>query len=138
MKYMLDTNICIYAIKHKPESVIRAFLSHDPDELCISSITYAELMHGVEKSQAVEKNRLAMSLFLSPLTILEFGALAAEEYGRVRADLEKKGTPIGPMDMLIAGHAKAENLILVTNNTREFDRVEGLEVEDWTLNEIKR
>jgi tRNA(fMet)-specific endonuclease VapC len=134
MKYMLDTNICIYAIKHKPETVIRNFMLHDPDEMCISSITYAELMHGVEKSQAVEKNRMAISLFLSPLTILDFDADAAEEYGKVRADLEQKGTPIGPMDMLIAGHAKSKGLIVVTNNTREFIRVGGLRLEDWTQN----
>lgn len=131
MKYMLDTNICIYAIKNKPEIVIKKFLEHVPDEMCISAITYAELMHGVEKSQAVEKNRLAMSLFLSPITVLEFDSYAAEEYGRIREELEKKGTSIGPMDMLIAGHAKSEGLTLVTNNVREFERVEGLIVEDW-------
>ncbi|WP_310602443.1 type II toxin-antitoxin system tRNA(fMet)-specific endonuclease VapC [Anaerosporobacter sp.] len=131
MKYMLDTNICIYAIKHKPETVIKKFLEHSPDEMCISAITYAELMHGVEKSQAREKNRLAMTLFLSSIMILEFDCYAAEEYGKIRANLERKGTPIGPMDMQIAGHAKAEGLILVTNNTREFIRVEGLVVEDW-------
>lgn len=130
---MLDTNICIYAIKHKPEIVIKRFLAHNPDEMCISAITYGELMHGVEKSQSTEKNRIALALFLSPITILEFGAEAAEEYGRIRADLEKKGTPIGSMDLLIAAHAKAEQLIIVTNNTREFKRVEGLPVEDWTL-----
>lgn len=129
---MLDTNICIYAIKHKPDAVIEKFLSHDPEEMCISAITYAELMHGVEKSMAVERNRIAMSLFLSPITILDFDEKAAEEYGRIRAELEKKGTPIGPMDTLIAGHAKAEGLILVTNNTREFNRVADLMVEDWT------
>lgn len=133
MKYMLDTNICIYAIKRRPEAVIRKFLEHDPDELCISAITYAELMHGVEKSQAREKNWIALTLFLSPITVLAFNGIAAEEYGRVRAELEKKGAPIGPMDMLIAGHARAEGLILVTNNTREFERVEGLTVEDWAL-----
>ena len=133
MKYMLDTNICIYAIKHKPETVIKRFLAHNPDEMCISAITYGELMHGVEKSQSTEKNRIALALFLSPITILEFGAEAAEEYGRIGADLEKKGTPIGSMDLLIAAHAKAEQLIIVTNNTREFKRVEGLPVEDWTL-----
>ena len=133
MKYMLDTNICIYAIKHKPPSVIKNFMSHDPDDLCISSITYAELMHGVEKSQAVDKNRIAMALFLSPITILDFDSYAAEEYGKIRADLERKGTPIGPMDMLIAGHAKSEGLIVVTNNTREFSRVVGLSLEDWTI-----
>lgn len=132
MKYMLDTNICIYVIKQKPASVIERFLKHDPDELCISAITYAEFMHGVKKSLAVERNRAALSLFLSPVTILDFGSRASQEYGKIRADLEKKGTPIGPMDMLIAGHAKSEGLILVTNNTGEFSRVEGLQVEDWT------
>ena len=132
MKYMLDTNICIYAIKHKPPEVIQNFLMHDPEELCISSITYGELMHGVEKSQAVERNRVAITMFLSSIAILPFECKAAEEYGKVRADLERKGTPIGPMDLLIAGHARAEGLILVTNNTREFFRVEDLEVEDWT------
>ena len=132
MKYMLDTNICIYAIKHKPDTVIRKFLSHGPEELCISAITYAELRHGVEKSMAVERNRIAMSLFLSPITILQFDEQAAEEYGRIKAELEKKGTPIGPMDTLIASHAKSRGLIIVTNNTREFNRVVGLTVEDWT------
>ncbi len=132
MKYMLDTNICIYAIKYKPDTVIKKFLSHDPEELCISTITYAELMHGVEKSIAVERNRIAMSLFLSPITILQFDEHAAEEYGRIKAELEKKGTPIGSMDTLIAGHAKSRGLILVTNNIREFNRVVGLTVEDWT------
>ncbi|MCI7538078.1 type II toxin-antitoxin system tRNA(fMet)-specific endonuclease VapC [Fusicatenibacter saccharivorans] len=133
MRYMLDTNICIYVIKNKPETVIKRFLERDPDELCISSVTYAELMYGVEKSQRVDKNRLAMMLFLSPITILDFNARAAEEAGKIRAELEKKGTPIGPLDVLIAGHAKAEELTLVTNNTREFVRVENLELEDWTI-----
>ena len=133
MKYMLDTNICIYAIKHKPEAVIQRFLRHDPEEMCISAVTYAELMHGVEKSQDAERNRVAITLFLSPLSVLEFDSYAAEEYGKVRANLERKGTPIGPMDTLIAAHAKAEDLILVTNNTREFNRVEGLTVENWTI-----
>ena len=132
MKYMLDTNICIYTIKHKPPEVIKAFLCHEPDDMCISSITYGELMHGVEKSQAVERNRAAITLFLSAISILPFDSDAAEKYGAVRADLERKGTPIGPMDMLIAGHARSRGLILVMNNTREFFRVNELEVEDWT------
>ena len=132
MKYMLDTNICIYAIKNKTETVIKNLLSHVPEEMCVSVVTYAELMYGVEKSMAVERNRIALSLFLSPLTILEFQASAAEEYGKVRAELESQGTPIGPMDLLIVGHARSEGLILVTNNTREFCRVERLVVEDWT------
>lgn len=132
MKYMLDTNICIYTIKHTSELLLNKFINHNPDDICISSITYAELMHGVYKSQAKEKNELAVSLFLSPITILDFDAVAAREYGIIRAELEKKGTPIGPMDMLIAGHAKSENLVLVTNNKREFERVEDLIIEDWT------
>lgn len=132
MRYMLDTNICIYTIKNKSPKVIQNFLKHDPNDMCISATTYAELMHGVEKSMAKERNRIAITMFLSPISILEFDTCAAEEYGRIRADLEKKGTPIGPMDMLIAAHAKAEDLVLVTNNTREFERVEDLEVEDWT------
>lgn len=133
MRYMLDTNICIYAIKHKPPEVIRNFLKHNPDDMCISSITYAELMHGVEKSQASERNRVAITLFLSSITILPFDNYAAEEYGKVRAELERMGTPIGPMDMLIAAHARSAGLIIVTNNTREFYRVRDLDVEDWTI-----
>ena len=132
MKYMMDTNICIYAIKNKPESVIRKILSQNPEDLCISVVTYAELMHGVEKSKAVEKNRIAMSLFLSAITVLDFDGEAAEAYGQIRAELERKGTPIDPMDLLIAGHARSQGLILVTNNTREFARVTGLRIEDWT------
>lgn len=132
MKYMMDTNICIYAIKNKSESVIRKILSQNPEDLCISVVTYAELMHGVEKSQAVEKNHIAMSLFLSAITVLDFDGEAAEAYGQIRAELERKGTPIDPMDLLIAGHARSQGLILVTNNTREFARVTGLRIEDWT------
>ena len=132
MKYMMDTNICIYAIKNKSESVIRKILSQNPEDLCISVVTYAELMHGVEKSQAVEKNRIAMSLFLSAITVLDFDGEAAEAYGQIRAELERKGTPIDPMDLLIAGQARSQGLILVTNNTREFARVTGLRIEDWT------
>lgn len=132
MKYMMDTNICIYAIKNKQESVIGKILSQIPEDLCISVVTYAELMHGVEKSQAVEKNRIAISLFLSAITVLDFDGGAAEAYGQIRAELEKKGTPIGPLDLLIAGHARSQGLILVTNNTRGFARVTGLQIEDWT------
>ena len=131
MKYMLDTNICIYIIKHQPENVIRKFMEHNQDDICISAITYAELAYGVEKSQAREKNRIALMVLLSEIQILPFDDLAAQIYGEVKADLQKKGTPIGPMDTLIAAHAKALNLTLVTNNTKEFARVEGLELEDW-------
>lgn len=132
MRYMLDTNICIYAIKHKPEQVLLRLQEHDPAEICISSVTYAELMHGVQKSQAVDKNRLALALLLANIDILNFDAAAAESYGEIRAELEKQGTPIGPLDMMIAGHAKSLNHIVVTNNIKEFSRIKGLKLENWT------
>lgn len=132
MRYMLDTNICIYAIKHKPEQVLLRLQEHDPAEICISSVTYAELMHGVQKSQAVDKNRLALALLLANIDILNFDAAAAESYGEIRAELEKQGTPIGPLDMMIAGHARSLNHIVVTNNIKEFSRIKGLKLENWT------
>lgn len=132
MKYMLDTNICIHVIKNKPETAIRNFLTHQPDDLCISAITLAELLHGVEKSKFRDRNRLAVSMFLSGIAVLDFDSIAAQAYGELRADLEQNGTPIGPMNMLIAGHAKSRGLILVTNNTGEFTRVKGLQLEDWS------
>ena len=131
MRYMLDTNICIYAIKNKPEKVLKTLKEKMNDGICISAITLAELAHGVEKSAARDKNRAALLRFLSILNVLPFDDLAAAEYGEVCADLQRKGTPIGTMDMLIAAHAKTEGLILVTNNTREFERVEGLTLENW-------
>ena len=105
---------------------------HDPSEICISSVTYAELVHGVEKSKAIEKNRVALALLLANIEIMNFDSLAAESYGIVRADLEKAGTPIGPLDMMIAGHAKSLDYTIVTNNTKEFERVKGLKLENWT------
>ena len=131
MKYMLDTNICIFLIKRRPESVILKFMEQEPGDIAISSITYAELAHGVEKSAARERNRIALTMFLSEIPVIPFDDLAAQEYGIIKADLQKKGTPIGPMDTLIAAHAKSLDLILVTNNTREFARVNGLSLEDW-------
>lgn len=131
MRYMLDTNICIYSIKHKPEQVFHRLREHDPSEICISSVTYAELVHGVEKSQAVDKNRLALTLLLSNIEILDFDANAAEAYGKIRADLEKSGTPIGPLDMMIAGHARSLGYTAVTNNTKEFSRIKELKLENW-------
>ena len=131
MRYMLDTNICIYLIKHKQLQVFEKLQEHNPDEICISAVTYAELVHGVEKSKAVERNRLALTILLSNIEILDFDMKAAEEYGRIRADLEKKGTPIGPLDMMIAGHAKSFGYTVVTNNVGEFKRVEGLQYENW-------
>lgn len=131
MKYMLDTNICIFVIKNKPESVLQKFMQHKPNDICISSITYAELLHGVEKSKAKEKNRIALTMFLSEIQIVSFDVLAAQSYGMIKADLQKKGLPIGPMDTLIAAHAQSLGLTLVTNNIREFSRVENLALEDW-------
>lgn len=133
MRYMLDTNICIYAIKHKPEQVFICLQEHEPSEVCISSVTYAELVHGVEKSNAKEKNRVALALLLANIEIMDFDSMAAESYGRIRADLENAGTPIGPLDMLIAGHAKSLGYTLVTNNTREFERVKELKIENWAV-----
>lgn len=130
MRYMLDTNICIYIIKHKPESVYRRLMKIRPEDVCISSITYSELSYGVEKSEQKDRNRLALTLMLSNIEILEFDTAAAEEYGNIRARLEKTGTPIGSLDMLIAAHAKASGCTLVTNNLKEFSRVEGLKAEN--------
>ena len=131
MRYMLDTNICIYVIKHKPESVFRKLKKIKPEDVCISSITYAELAYGVEKSSQPERNRLALSMMLSSIEIVAFDDSAADEYGEIRAGLERKGTPIGSLDMLIAAHARSLGCTLVTNNTKEFCRVEGLEVVNW-------
>lgn len=131
MRYMLDTNICIYVIKHKPESVFRKLKKIKPEDVCISSITYAELAYGVEKSAQPERNRLALSMMLSSIEIDAFDDAAADEYGEIRAGLERKGTPIGSLDMLIAAHARSLGCTLVTNNTKEFCRVEGLEVVNW-------
>ena len=131
MRYMLDTNICIYAIKHKPEKVFQKLQEVEPEDVCVSSVTYAELVHGVEKSVAVEKNRLALSMLLANIEILDFDVDSADCYGKIRADLEKKGTPIGPLDMMIAGHAQSIGYTVVTNNVKEFSRVSNLKIENW-------
>lgn len=131
MTYMLDTNICIYAMKNKPEKVLQRLKAEINSGICISSITLAELEHGVKRSSDPVKNEQALLRFLVPLSILPFGSAAASEYGEIKAYLQSKGTPIGPMDMLIAGHARAEDVILVTNNVREFERVPELEIENW-------
>lgn len=133
MTYMLDTNICIYVTKNKPEKVLRRFREELDRGLCISSITLAELEFGMKHSSNPAKNEQALLRFLAPLSILPFGAAAASEYGALRPYLQNKGTPIGPLDMLIAGHALAEGLTLVTNNVREFERVPDLQLENWAL-----
>lgn len=130
MKYMLDTNICIFIIK-KNENVLSLLKKIDFKEICISSITLSELEYGVAKSMHSEKNQKALDAFVYNFSILPFDSNAAHEYGKIRANLEKIGSPIGGMDMLIAAHAKSQKLILVTNNTKEFIRVNGLNIEDW-------
>lgn len=131
MRYMLDTNICIYLIKKKPESVLKNLNLHMDEGIAISVITLAELKHGVESSQYPEKNAIALNQFLSIVDILLFDDDAAAEYGKICATLRRQGTPIGVMDMLIAAHAKAKGLILVSNNVKEFARIEGLELKNW-------
>ncbi|MDE7316060.1 MAG: type II toxin-antitoxin system VapC family toxin, partial [Mucispirillum sp.] len=119
MKYMLDTNICIFIIK-KDENVLSQLKNIDFKKICISSITLSELEYGVAKSMLYEKNKKALEDFVYNFSILPFDNDAAQEYGKIRADLEKIGNPIGSMDMLIAAHAKSQKLILVTNNIKEF------------------
>lgn len=132
MRYMLDTNICIYTIKHKPEKVFQRLQEIDPEDICVSSVTYAELVHGVEKSAAVEKNRVALLMLLANIEILNFDVDAADCYGKIKADLDKKGMPIDTLDMMIAGHAMSMGYAVVTNNVKEFSRVKGLILENWT------
>lgn len=131
MTYMLDTNICIYVMKKKSENVLRRFREELDGGICISSITLAELEYGMKHSSDPVKNEQALLRFLAPLSVLPFGAAAASEYGEVRAYLQSRGTPIGPLDMLIAAHARAEGMTLVTNNMREFERVPELDLENW-------
>ena len=131
MTYMLDTNICIYIIKKKPENVLLRFHERLDNGICISSITLAELEYGVQHSTDPLKNERALLRFLVPLDIVAFDAAAASEYGRIRALLQSRGMPIGPLDMLITAHARSEGLILVTNNIREFVRVPDLKLENW-------
>ena len=130
LKYMLDTNIAIYVIKRRPIELLQIFNQHT-NQLCVSSITLAELLHGVEKSSLVEQNLKNVENFISRLEVLDYGNKAASHYGDIRADLERKGTPIGVNDLHISGHARSEGLIIVTNNSREFERVQGLRVENW-------
>ncbi len=131
MEYLLDTNICIYIIKKKPAEVFEKFKNLTIGDVGISSITLAELQYGIEKSSNSEKNREALEKFLTPIEIIDYGYEATVEYGKIRAELEKKGITIGPLDMLIASHAKSLDVIPVTNNVREFERIAGLRIENW-------
>ncbi|HCE38686.1 type II toxin-antitoxin system tRNA(fMet)-specific endonuclease VapC [Alloalcanivorax profundimaris] len=130
LRYLLDTNIVIYVIKRRPMEVLEVF-NRRAGEMAISTITEAELVHGAEKSQHREHNLRQVEDFTSRLEVLDYGRKAAAHYGDIRADLERKGTPIGVNDLHLAAHARGEGLILVTNNMREFERVAGLRVENW-------
>ena len=133
MKFMLDTNICIYLIKQNPAKVIKHFKSHAIGDIGISSKTLAELRYGVSKSRHVEKNQQALDEFVHSLEIVDFDEKAAREYGAVRAELERAGKPIGSMDMLIGAHAHALGATLVTNNTKEFKQIKNLKIADWSV-----
>jgi tRNA(fMet)-specific endonuclease VapC len=130
LKFMLDTNIVNYVIKRRPIEVLATFSKH-VRQMCISSITMAELLHGVERSTQPEHNLRQVEDFVSRLDILEYTSKAAAHYGNIRASLEKQGKSIGVNDLHIAGHARSEGLILVTNNIKEFERVEALRFENW-------
>jgi tRNA(fMet)-specific endonuclease VapC len=130
LKYMLDTNMVIYVIKQRPFEVLEHFNRH-AGHLCISSITFAELMHGVEKSAKPEHNLRQVEHFVSRLDILDYGSKAAAHYGNISADLERKGKPIGVNDLHVAGHARSEGLTLVTNNIQDYERVGALRLDNW-------
>lgn len=130
LRYMLDTNTCIYVINDRPEELRRTF-NDNSGALSISSITLTELLYGAEKSARTEQNLSVVENFVARLTVLPFADKAAAHTAQIRADLERKGTPIGSYDLMIAGHARSEGLVLVSANRREFDRVAGLRVESW-------
>lgn len=132
IEYLLDTNICIYLIKKKSIVLINRLQQAEPTSVGLSTIVLSELEYGVEKSQRVAQNRIALAQFVASLEIVGYDSRAAREYGRLRSALERKGQPIGPLDQMIAAHALALDCTLVTNNEREFERVDGLQVENWT------
>jgi len=127
---LLDTNICIHVINAKPPAVLERFRQHRMGEIGLCSVVAAELAYGVAKSGSA-RNRQALEMFLAPLIILPFDDAALWAYGDLRAELERKGTPIGALDTMIAAHALSQQSTLVTNNTREFARVPGLALENW-------
>jgi tRNA(fMet)-specific endonuclease VapC len=130
LRYMLDTNILIYTIRNRPEAVRRRFEAH-AGEICISSVTAMELLYGAHKSQSVRRNLDVVEGLLGRLELLDFDLGGAEHAGQIRAGLASSGTPIGPFDVMIAGHARSRGLCLVTNNEGEFSRVGGLRLANW-------
>lgn len=130
-KIMLDTNICIYIMKNRPEYVRNKLKEFDVGDVCLSSIVVSELYYGAYKSEHTEKNLLALEYFLKPFDIIEYDLNASIEYGSIRASLEKSGKVIGGLDMMIAAHARSLDMTLVTNNVKEFDRIENLVIDNW-------
>jgi len=130
LKYMLDTNIIIYTIKNRPKQVREAFKQHE-NQMCISAVTHGELIYGAERSSQPERNLADIEGLVARLEVAPFEEHASEHFGQLRAELYRIGHPIGPYDMMIAGHARAMGLILVTNNMKEFKRAPGLRVENW-------
>jgi tRNA(fMet)-specific endonuclease VapC len=133
LSHLLDTNTCIYLIRQRSPEALSRFEQFEVGEIGVSVITASELFYGVEKSASPQQNRAGLEQFLLPLEVAGFGEQSTKYYGRIRAALEKQGTLIGPLDTLIAAHAASLDATLVTNNTREFERVTGLKIEDWTL-----
>ena len=132
MKYLIDTNICIYIMNKLPAGVIKKFKQFALGDVGISTITVSELQYGVAKSIHRKENQQRLEQFMAPLEILAYDEMAAKTYGDIRFYLEKYGQSIGPLDVLIAAHALSKNLILVTNNEKEFKRIKNLQVENWT------
>ncbi len=133
MQYLLDTNICIYYLKNSSNNLIKHFMSVKKNDISLCSIVKAELYHGVQKSQYKKKNMNKLNALVTPFHSFPFDDKAGKEYAMIKADLEQQGKIIGPNDLMIASIAKANNLILITNNTKEFSRVKGLKIEDWSL-----
>lgn len=131
MNYFLDTNICIYIINKRPPAIIEKLMQFSPQEIGISAIVVSELQYGVAKSSQPARNHQLLDAFLRPFQVVPYDEASAEAYGSIRADLEERGQPIGREDLLIAAHALAADLTLVTNNEAEFKRVPNLRVENW-------
>jgi tRNA(fMet)-specific endonuclease VapC len=131
MNFLIDTNICIYIMNKRPPEVILKFKNKEVGQIAISSITVSELQYGVSKSKYREQNLKRLEEFLTPFQILPYDEHASKFYGEIRSQLENKGTIIGPLDLLIAAHALSQNLVLVTNNEKEFKRIPYLKVENW-------
>jgi tRNA(fMet)-specific endonuclease VapC len=131
VKYLLDTNICIYIINEKLPALLRRMQRFTPGELGISAITVAELEYGIHKSTRPERNRIALTSFLLPFEIIDFDQAAATEYGEIRAWQTRHGKIVGALDLLIAAQARSRGLVLVTNNEKEFSLIPGLQMENW-------